>query len=74
MVRRHDLDALSLVSGLLFTGLGLLLLSGDPARGSISLAWVGPIVAVGIGVLVVLAARPRRSDTTDGAEPAGEDR
>lgn len=60
---RHELDPLSLLFGLLFAGVGLLLLTGDPARGSISLAWAGPVTAIGIGLLVVLAVRPRRDAT-----------
>jgi cytochrome c-type biogenesis protein CcmH/NrfF len=64
-MRHHDLDALSLVCGLLFTTVGLALLSGDPARGTMSLAWAGPVVAIGVGILVVLAARPRREKAID---------
>jgi cytochrome c-type biogenesis protein CcmH/NrfF len=64
-MRRHDLDGLSLVFGLLFVAVGLVLLSGDPARGTISLPWAGPIVAIGLGLLVVLAARPRRERAVD---------
>lgn len=59
-MRRHDLDVLSFVFGLLFAAVGLALLSGDPARGTVSLPWAGPVVAIGIGLLVVLGARPRR--------------
>lgn len=64
-MRHQDLDALSLVLGLLFTAVGLALLSGDPARGTMSLAWAGPVVAIGVGILVVLAARPRREEAID---------
>jgi hypothetical protein len=59
-MRRHDIDALSLVFGLLFTVVGLLLLSGDPAGGTVLLPWAGPGVVIGVGLLVVLAARPPR--------------
>jgi hypothetical protein len=59
-MRRHDLDGFSLVFGLLFTAIGLVLLSGDPARGTMSLPWAGPIAAIAVGLVVVLAARPRR--------------
>jgi cytochrome c-type biogenesis protein CcmH/NrfF len=64
-MRHHDLDAVSLAFGLLFVAVGLALLSGDPARGTMSLAWAGPVVAIGIGLLVVLAARPRREEAVD---------
>lgn len=68
---RHALDPLSLLFGLLFSVVGLVLLTGDPARGSISLAWAGPAAAIGVGLLVVLAARPRREEHP--AEGAVED-
>jgi cytochrome c-type biogenesis protein CcmH/NrfF len=64
-MRHHDVDAVSLVFGLLFTAVGLALLSGDPARGTMSLAWAGPVVAIGVGLLVVLAALPRREKAID---------
>ena len=60
-MERHRLDALSLVFGLLFVGFGLLLLSGGPALGhNLPMQWVGPMVAIGLGVVLFLAARPER--------------
>lgn len=60
-MRRHSLDALSLVFGLLFVGAGLLLLSGGPALGhNLPMEWVGPLVAIGLGAILFLAARPQR--------------
>ena len=64
-MRHHDLDAVSLVFALLFTAVGLALLSGDPARGTMSLSWAGPVVAIGVGLLIVLAALPRREKAID---------
>ena len=52
---RHSADLLSLFFGLLFVAVGLVLLSGG--AGALSLAWVGPLVAVGLGTVLVLAAR-----------------
>jgi hypothetical protein len=71
-VRRHHLDLLSLLFGLLFAGVGLVLLGGSPARGSVSLAWVGPVVAIGLGILVVVAARAR-ADTPPDEEASAEE-
>lgn len=68
---RHELDPLSLLFGLMFAIIGLVLLTGDPARGSISLAWAGPAAAIGVGLLVVLAVRPRREERA--AESTVED-
>lgn len=63
---RHRLDALSLTFGLLFVGAGLLLLSGGPAVGQdLPMEWVGPLVAIGLGAVLFLAARPHREKPTD---------
>lgn len=56
---RHGVDILSFVSGALVLGVGLLLLSGG--LGGMPLEWVGPVVAIGLGVVIVIAARPARS-------------
>ncbi len=69
---RHELDPLSLIFGLLFVPIGLVLLTGDPVRGSMSLAWAGPVVAIGIGLLVVLAVRPLRAGSAHEAPAEDE--
>jgi hypothetical protein len=56
-VTRHPADLFSLVAGLLTVGLGLLLLSGGV--GQVPMAWVGPAVAIGVGLLILVAARPK---------------
>lgn len=62
MMARHPADLLSLFSGLLFAAIGLVLLSGG--SGALSLAWVGPLVAVALGAVLVIAARsPRPGDS-----------
>jgi hypothetical protein len=58
-MHRHPFDALSFLAGAFYLGLGLLLLTGG--AGSLSMEWAGPILAVGIGLVIVFAARPRRS-------------
>lgn len=52
---RHPADFASLVFGVFFAAIGLVLLSGS--SGAMSLAWVGPLVAVALGALLVMAAR-----------------
>ena len=65
-MKRHDTDALSLLFGALFTVVGLVLLSGDPSRGSVSFAWAGPVAAIAVGLLVILAmARARDGAQSD---------
>lgn len=55
---RHPADLLSLLAGLAVLGLGLVLLSGGV--GDMPMEWVGPAVAIGLGALILVAARPRR--------------
>lgn len=66
-MQRHRLDALSLAFGMLFVAAGLLLLSGGPAVGhNLPMQWVGPLVAIGLGAVIFLAARPQRETPDDG--------
>jgi len=60
---RHPADLLSLAFGLLFAALGLVLLSGG--AGALSLAWLGPLVAVALGGLLILAGRSARTESDD---------
>jgi hypothetical protein len=60
---RHPADLVSLAFGLLFAALGLVLLSGG--AGALSLAWLGPLVAVALGGLLILAGRSARTEPDD---------
>lgn len=66
---RHHVDPTSLVFGLLFVIVGQMLVIGDPDIGTVWLGWTGPAVALGLGILIVLAVRPRRSSAA--AEDGG---
>jgi hypothetical protein len=66
-MERHPADVFSLVAGLMTLGLGLLLLSGG--LGDVPMEWVGPAVAIGIGILIVVAARPGRNQDEDPGPP-----
>jgi len=68
-VTRHPADLLSLVAGLAVLGLGLVLLSGG--AGDIPMEWVGPAVAIGLGVMILVAARPQ-SEPNDERAPSDE--
>jgi hypothetical protein len=68
---RHPADLLSLVAGLLVLGLGLLLLSGGV--GDMPMEWVGPAIAIGLGVVIVIAARPDRAPDDDAQAPTGSE-
>jgi hypothetical protein len=67
---RHPADLLSLLVGLLALGFGLLLLTGRIE--DLPMEWVGPAVAIGLGALILFAARPPR-DASE-AEPAPDDK
>ena len=62
-MNRHHTDTLSLVFGLAFAVVGLVLLAGGD--GTLSMSWVAPLAAVALGVLLIAAARSSR-------EPAPE--
>lgn len=74
-MRRHDFDGLSFVFGLLFAGIGIALLAGITIPNGLVVPWVGPIVAIGLGILILVAARPRSepaiSDDLPSEEPLG---
>ena len=61
---RHPADLLSLAFGLLAVAIGLVLLTGSVSR--VPMEWAGPAVAIGLGLLILVAARPA-------SRPTGED-
>lgn len=67
---RHPVDLLSLLSGSLVLGLGLLLLSGGLS--ALPMSWAGPAVAIGLGVVILVAARPERRPSKDESAPNDE--
>jgi hypothetical protein len=70
MMRRHELDPVSLTFGFAFTGLGLLFLLGRVDE-AFRLRWIWPILllVLGVGILADLA---RHRDRVEEA-PSGED-
>ena len=69
-MKRHPLDTISLVFGLLFAGFGLtFLVSADPwdlVFDSFSLGWILPLVVLAGGAaLLVSALRPDAKTITD---------
>ena len=67
---RHPADMLSLLAGLAVLALGLVLLSGG--AGDLPMEWVGPAVAIGLGVLILVAARSNRDPGEDLPAPSDE--
>jgi hypothetical protein len=72
MMRRHELDPVSLTFGFAFTGLGLLFLVGR-ADQALRLHWIWPILllVLGIGILADLA-RHRGSEDGPALDPPPE--
>jgi hypothetical protein len=69
-VTRHPADLLSLVAGLAVLGLGLVLLSGGV--GDLPMEWVGPVVAIGLGLLIAAAATAKQAPDEDAPAPSDE--
>jgi hypothetical protein len=73
-MKRHELDPISLVFGLLFLGVGLWIASGRFSLASLDNDWVWPALAIGAGLILVLPAAvrvraERTTDTDDALEP-----
>jgi hypothetical protein len=72
MMRRHELDPVSLTFGFAFTGLGLLFLLGR-ADQAFRLHWVWPILllVLGVGILADLARHrdPSEDDPARSLDP-----
>jgi hypothetical protein len=67
-VKRHDIDAISLVFGLMFTAAGALFMSANLDFSDIRGEWVWPIPFVVVGIVLLVSALARRED-----EPVGGD-
>jgi hypothetical protein len=62
-MRRHEMDPLSLVSGLMFTAIGAVFLFGRVDVASAGAQWVWPALLVTAGaLLMVLTVRPAREN------------
>jgi divalent metal cation (Fe/Co/Zn/Cd) transporter len=70
LVNRHPADMLSLVAGLIALAFGLVLLTGG--IGDLPIEWVAPSVAIGIGLVILIAARPTREPEEDAPAPGDE--
>ncbi len=69
MMARHPVDLLSLIAGSLVLAIGLVLLTGGVS--DVPMEWVGPAVAIGLGVMILVAARSQ-SEPTDQPAPTEE--
>jgi hypothetical protein len=63
-MKRHALDPVSLVFGLLLAGLGLTFLVARIDIGNSNLRWVWPVALLALGALMIVLGT-RRSNETD---------
>jgi hypothetical protein len=70
MMRRHELDPVSLTFGFAFAGLGLLFLFGQ-ADQALRLRWVWPLLllALGFAILLDVTRSHRRTDPDRASDP-----
>jgi hypothetical protein len=66
MMRRHELDPVSLIFGLAVTGLGLLFLAGR-VDVAVRLRWVWPVLLLAVGLAILLDLRIRGSRQPEAA-------
>jgi len=59
---RHEVDVVSLVSGLLIVLLAGLFLLNDLTTVSVDARWVGPLVLLGVGAAGLVASLRSRTD------------
>jgi peptidoglycan/LPS O-acetylase OafA/YrhL len=64
-VRRHEIDAVSLVAGLLFLVVAAVHIAARSTDTDLNLRWMLPAVLVLLGVLGLLAALRNPHDTAD---------
>ena len=63
-MRAHRFAPVSLIFGVIFAGIGLVVLQGDIDPWLISASWFWSLVLTLAGVTVLLSARPKRDDDT----------
>jgi Zn-dependent protease with chaperone function len=68
MMRRHELDPVSLTIGFAFAGLGLLFLIGQ-ADQALRLRWIWPLLLIVLGAGILLDVSRTRARTPDTAAP-----
>jgi Zn-dependent protease with chaperone function len=68
MMRRHELDPVSLTFGFAFAGLGLLFLIGQ-ADQALRLRWIWPLLLIVLGAGILLDVSRTRARTPDTAAP-----
>lgn len=63
-MHRHDLDTLSLVTGLIFTAIGAAVLLDLTPGVHLPIRWLAPVVLLVVGAIGLLASRRRMTATS----------
>ena len=58
-MKRHEFDPLSFVFGALLAAVGLAVLLGGGHAANLHLRWVWPVLLLGLGVIMLVAASKR---------------
>ena len=61
-MRTHRFEPVSLIFGVLFAGVGLVVLQGDIDPWRVNWSWFWPVALTVTGLTVLLSARPKRND------------
>jgi hypothetical protein len=62
-MKRHPLDPVSLVIGLLFAGVGAAFLVAQIHIGNANMRWVWPVALLGLGAVMIALGARRAADT-----------
>jgi hypothetical protein len=73
MMKRHDFDPISLVAGVLFTGLGIASLTGSVRYEDLDLSWVWPLTIAALGLALLIGAVERGSREAPESEAPTEE-
>ena len=71
-MKRHDIDPISLVFGLMFATTGALFMSANLDFSDVSGEWIWPIPLVLVGIALLVSALARRDDGPAIVEPEAE--
>jgi cytochrome c-type biogenesis protein CcmH/NrfF len=69
-MKRHALDPVSLVFGLMLTGLGLAFLVARIDIANTNLRWVWPLPLLALGALMIVLGARRTTETATSADDA----
>ncbi len=67
---RHDLDATSLIAGMLFIAIGALFLLDRIDALALDVRWIWPLLLIGLGIAGLASSRPWQAPPDDGEGPS----